>query len=37
MSFKLFSEKIKLRKIARVIGAELGIVQYHLKKLKEYE
>ena len=37
MIFKLFSEKMKLRKIARVIGVELGTVQYHLKKLMEYE
>jgi len=35
--FKLFSEKMELRKIARAIGIELGIVQYHLKKLMEYE
>ena len=32
MIFKLFSEKMELRKIARVIGVELGTVQYHLKK-----
>ena len=32
MIYKLFLEKIELRKIARVIGVELGIVQYHLKK-----
>jgi len=37
MIFKLFSEKMKLRKIARVIRVELRIIQYHLKKLKEYE
>jgi len=30
--FKLFSEKMELRKIARVLGVELGTVQYHLKK-----
>ena len=30
--FKLFSEKMELRKIARVIGVEWGTVQYHLKK-----
>jgi IS1 family transposase len=35
--FKLFSEKMELRKIARIIGVELGTVQYHLKKLMEYE
>jgi len=33
MIFKLFSEKMELRKIARVIGVELRTVQYHLKKL----
>ena len=32
MIFKLFSEKMELRKIARVIGVELRTVQYHLKK-----
>ena len=32
MIYKLFSEKMELRKIARVIGVELGTVQYHLKK-----
>jgi len=31
--FKLFLEKMKFRKIARVIGVELGTVQYHLKNL----
>jgi len=30
--FKLFSEKMELRKIARVLGVELGTIQYHLKK-----
>jgi len=35
--FKLFSEKMELRKITRVLGVELGTVQYHLKKLMEYE
>jgi len=29
---KLFSEKMELRKIARVLGVELGTIQYHLKK-----
>jgi len=29
--FKLFSEKMELRKIAS-FGVELGTVQYHLKK-----
>ena len=32
MIFKMFSEKMELRKIARVIGVELRTVQYHLKK-----
>jgi len=32
MIFKLFAEKMELRKIARVIGVELRTVQYHLKK-----
>ena len=30
--FKLYSEKMELKKIARVIGVELGTIQYHLKK-----
>jgi len=33
MIYKLFSEKMELRKIARVIGVELETVQYHLKNL----
>ena len=32
MILKLYEEKMELRKIARVIGIELGTVQYHLKK-----
>jgi len=32
MIYKLYSEKMELRKIARVIGVELRTVQYHLKK-----
>jgi len=32
MIYKLYSEKMELRKIARVIGVELGTIQYHLKK-----
>ena len=32
MIFNLFSEKMELRKIARVIRVELGTVQYYLKK-----
>jgi hypothetical protein len=34
MIYKLFLEKMELRKIARVIGVTLGTVQYHLKKTK---
>ncbi len=30
--YKLFEEKMELRKIARVIGVQLQTVQYHLKK-----
>jgi len=37
MILKLYLEKMELRKIARVIGVELGTVQYHLKKLMEYK
>jgi len=33
----MFSEKMELRKIARVIGVELRTVQYYSKKLMEYE
>ena len=34
---KMYEEKMEQRKIARVLGVELGTVQYHLKKkLKEY-
>ena len=32
MILKLYEEKMELRKIARVVGIELGTVQYHLKK-----
>jgi len=32
MIYKLYSEKMELRKIARVIGVELRTIQYHLKK-----
>ena len=32
MIFKLYEEKMELRKIARVIGVELRTIQYHLKK-----
>ena len=32
MIYKLYSEKMELRKIARIIGVELRTVQYHLKK-----
>ena len=32
MILKLYEEKMELRKIARVIGVELGTVQYQLKK-----
>jgi hypothetical protein len=34
MIYKLFVEKMELRKIARVMGVTLGTVQYHLKKTK---
>ncbi len=34
MIYKLFLEKMELRKIARVMGVTLGTVQYHLKKTK---
>lgn len=30
--YKLYEEKMELRKIARVLGVELRTVQYHLKK-----
>ena len=30
--YKLYEEKMKLRKIARVLGVELQTAQYHLKK-----
>lgn len=32
MIYELFQEKMELRKIARILGVELRIVQYHLKK-----
>ena len=32
MIFKLYEEKMELRKIARVIGVELRTIQYHLLK-----
>jgi IS30 family transposase len=32
MIYKLFEEKMELRKIARVIGVNLGTIQYHIKK-----
>ena len=32
MILKLYEEKMELRKIARVIGVELGTIQYQLKK-----
>jgi len=32
MIYKLYEEDMELRKISRVIGVELGTVQYHLKK-----
>jgi hypothetical protein len=34
MIYKLFLEKMELRKIARVMGVTLGTLQYHLKKTK---
>jgi hypothetical protein len=34
MIYKLFVEKMELRKIARVMGVTLETVQYHLKKTK---
>jgi hypothetical protein len=34
MIYKLFLEKMELRKIARIMGVTLGTVQYHLKKTK---
>jgi len=37
MIFKLFSEKMELIKIAKAIEAKLRIVQYLLKKRKEYK
>ena len=37
MIFKLFSEKMELIKIAKAIEAKLKIVQYLLKKRKEYK
>ena len=30
--YKLYEEKMELRKIARVLGRSLSTVQYHLKK-----
>jgi len=32
MIFKIFSEKMELRKTVRVIRVELRTIQYHLKK-----
>ena len=32
MIFKMFEEKMELRKIARILGVELRTVQYHLEK-----
>ncbi len=32
LMYKLFEEKMELRKIARVINRALSTVQYHLKK-----
>jgi hypothetical protein len=34
MIYKLFLEKMELRKIARVMGVTLGTVQYHLALTK---
>jgi len=30
--FKLYEEKMELRKIARALGRALSTIQYHLKK-----
>jgi hypothetical protein len=30
--YKMHEEKMKLRKIARVMGVELRTIQYHIKK-----
>jgi len=30
--YKLYEEKMELRKIARTLGVELQTVQYHIKK-----
>ncbi len=32
LMYKLFEEKMELRKIARALGRSLSTVQYHLKK-----
>ncbi len=32
LMYRLFEEKMELRKIARVLGRSLSTVQYHLKK-----
>jgi hypothetical protein len=34
--YKLYEEKMELRKIARVIGVTLRTVQYHIKKKDSY-
>jgi hypothetical protein len=35
--FKLYEEKMELRKIARVIGVALRTIQYHLKKTQRVQ
>jgi len=38
MIFKLYEEKMELRKIARILGKSLSLIQYQLrKKMKEYK
>ena len=38
MIFKLYEEKMELRKIARILGRSLSLIQYQLrKKMKEYK
>ena len=34
MIYKLYEEKMELRKIARIMKRALSIIQYHLKKNK---
>ena len=35
--FKLYEEKMELRKIARVLGRALSTIQYHLKKTQRIQ